>query len=133
MLLAVELEARPMPDVPNGVPVDVAHACVSGNVIAAHHHVATAVDVQTLEDERARHLIGVEIDARIGRSGRVESGIDAPSQKLAFDEVVYADFLNPIALDRVDIDAVLIDSRRYHLGRATHFVTQAQLAAYVIY
>jgi len=45
------------------VGVDIAHAGAGGNVVAAHHHIVTGIDVQPLENERARHLVGVEVGA----------------------------------------------------------------------
>src|SRR5262249_3731105 len=122
MLFAIEPKARPMPDVANRVGVDIAHAGIGGNVVTAHHHIAPAVDVQPFEDERARHLVGIEIGARIGGPAGIERGIDAPGEKLALDEVVDPYFPDPIALDGVDVDAVLVHSGRYHLGRAPHLV-----------
>ena len=61
MLVAIELEAGPMPDVGNRLGVDVAHAGVGGDVVAENHHVAAAVNVEPLEDEGARDLVGVEV------------------------------------------------------------------------
>src|ERR1043166_281547 len=64
MLVAVETEPFAVPDIANRLRVDVAHAGNGGNVVPAYHHVSARIDVQPLEDERARHLVGVEIDRK---------------------------------------------------------------------
>src|SRR5580700_1332764 len=131
MFLAVVPEARPMPNVADGVPVDVSHAGVGGNIVTANHHIAATVDVQSFKNERAGYLVGVEIDAWIGGPRRIKSGIDSPSQKLAFDEIVHAHFLDPISLDRVDVDTILINPGRYDLRRAAQLIAHANHAANV--
>ena len=63
VLVAIEPEAFSVPDIADRLSVDIAHVSVGGNVVAAHHHVAAGIDVQPLENERARHLVGVEVGA----------------------------------------------------------------------
>jgi hypothetical protein len=49
VLVAIEGETFPMPDIADGGGIDVAHAGIAGDVVTAHHHVATGIDVKPLE------------------------------------------------------------------------------------
>src|SRR5262245_50260817 len=109
MLLTVIAESFTVPDFLNALLPDLAHAGVGGNIVAAHHHIAAAINIKPLKNERARYFIGVEVGRRIRRTRRIERRINSPGQELAFDEIIDANLTSPEPLDGGDVHSILID------------------------
>src|ERR1700730_13003960 len=98
MFVAIELEAGSMPNIANGLALDVAHVGVGRDVVAAYHDGAPAIDIEPFENERTRRVFGVEIGRWIGRALLVERGVAAPGQELALDDIVGGHPLDPVLL-----------------------------------
>src|SRR5262249_35695754 len=121
-----------MPDIADGFGIDVAHAGIAGDVVTAHHHVTARIDVQPLENERTRHLVGVEIGGRIGGAPAIERCILAPGQEFAFDQVVHADIADPVLFDGIDVHSGLHDGGSNDFGAASALIAHRQHATRVL-
>src|SRR5262249_11539226 len=66
MLLAIEAEPFSVPNVADGIGIDIAHASIARNIVATDHHIAARIDIQAFEDEWAGHLVGVQVGGWVG-------------------------------------------------------------------